>query len=101
MREYEALILVKPDLNEETLDKEIGKLSQTIIHNNGQVISFNKWAKRPLAYKIKKFKEGIYLLANFKADPLTIKEIEKSWRLNENVLRAMITLKIKKSHGKS
>lgn len=93
MREYEALILVKSDLNEENLNKEINRLAQAINHVDGQVIKFNKWIKRPLAYKIGKFKEGIYLLVNFKANPLSIKEIEKSWKLNENVLRSMIIVK--------
>ncbi|MCM8783577.1 MAG: 30S ribosomal protein S6 [Candidatus Omnitrophica bacterium] len=90
MRNYEALILVSPDLNDESLGKEIKRLSQAITNNNGQIVGFEKWTKRPLAYKIKKFKEGIYLLANFKTDPLSLKEIEKNWKLNENVLRVMI-----------
>lgn len=95
MRQYEALILVKPDLEEEMLPKEIDRLSQVIVNSKGQIIDFKKWAKRPLAYKIKKFKEGIYLLAHFKITPFLVKEIEKNWKLNENVLRAMIVLKNK------
>ncbi|MCM8765539.1 MAG: 30S ribosomal protein S6 [Candidatus Omnitrophica bacterium] len=93
MRNYEALILVNPELNEENLEKEIKQLSQPILHNEGRVISFEKWRKRPLAYKIKKFKEGVYLLVKFSANPLAIKEIEKSWKLDENVLRTMIVVK--------
>ncbi|MCM8778796.1 MAG: 30S ribosomal protein S6 [Candidatus Omnitrophica bacterium] len=96
MRIYEALILVKPDLNEENLEKEMSRLSQSILQNEGKIISFEKWRKRPLAYKVKKFKEGIYLLANFSANPPVIKEIEKNWRLDENVLRSMIVVKNKK-----
>lgn len=93
MRDYEALILLRPDLSDEGVDKEIKRLSQAITNNNGQIISFEKWAKRVLAYKVKKFKEGIYLLANFKIAPQMIKEIEKNWKLNENVLRVMVTVK--------
>jgi len=93
MRKYEALILVRPDLNEQDLNKEIAKLSQPIIQNGGELTSFGKWAKRALAYKIKKFQDGIYLLANFKVQRRAISSIERNWKLNENVLRAMVTIK--------
>lgn len=93
MKNYEALVLVKPDLNDQDLNKEITKLSQPVLQNGGEVASFEKWAKRPLAYKIKKFPEGIYLLAKFKVKPQAISGIERTWKLDENVLRAMITVR--------
>ena len=93
MKSYEALVLVRPDLSDQDLDKEISKLSQTISQNTGEVVSFEKWAKRPLAYKIKKFQDGIYLLVNFKAEPGSLINIERIWKLDENVLRDMIIVK--------
>lgn len=93
MKNYEALVLVSPELNDQDLNKEIAKLSQSILANGGEITSFEKWAKRALAYKIKKFREGIYLLANFKVKPQAISGIEKTWRLDENVLRAMVIAK--------
>lgn len=95
MKNYEALILVSPDLNDQDLNKEIDKLSHPILQNGGEITSFSKWAKRTLAYKIKKFPEGIYLLANFKINPQAIAGIERIWKLNENVLRAMVVTKNK------
>ncbi len=91
MKTYEALILVRPDLNDQDLNKEIAKLSQPILQNGGEITSFGKWAKRALAYRIKRFQDGIYLLADFKVRPPAITAIERNWKLDENVLRTMIT----------
>jgi small subunit ribosomal protein S6 len=93
MKNYEALVLVRPDLSDQDLDKEISKLSQTISQNKGEFGNCDKWAKRSLAYKIKKFQDGIYLLISFKAEPSTLINIERVWKLDENVLRDMITVK--------
>lgn len=95
MKNYEALILLRPDLNDQDLQKEISKLSQPILQNEGKIASFDKWAKRALAYKIKRFQDGIYLLANFTVNPLVITGIERIWKLDENVLRAMVVVKPK------
>jgi len=93
MKSYEALILVKPELNDQDLNKEIAKLSQPILQNGGEISGFEKWAKKTLAYKIKKFQDGVYLLANFKVNPQAISGIERIWKLDESVLRAMVVVK--------
>jgi small subunit ribosomal protein S6 len=93
MKNYEALVLVRPDLNEQNLEKEIAKLSQPILNNGGRVVKFEKWTKRNLAYRIKKFQDGIYLLANFKVESRALIGIERNWKLDENVLRAMVVVK--------
>lgn len=95
------MILVRPDLNEQDLSREMDKLSQPILQNGGEIKSFEKWAKRKLAYPIKRFREGIYLLTNFKAKPETIVNVEKTWKLDENVLRAMVVVQKGAKNGKS
>ena len=93
MRRYEGMFIVKPNMNKDELDKTVGSIENTIAKNGGKVESCQKWARRRLAYNIKKFMEGEFYLCEFMAEPKSIVTIENAYRLNENVLRALITVK--------
>ncbi len=92
MNKYEGMFIVKPDLNEEHKKTLFSNINDTVSKNEGKVISSNVWSeKRKLAYPIKKQKEGIYYLVNFQALPNTISKLQEIYRLNENIVRTLIT----------
>ncbi len=93
MRKYEGMFIIKPDMTKEDLEKTVDAIGGTIEKNGGKVSATQKWASRQLAYLVKKYKEGEYYLFEFEAEPKKITTMESSYRLNESILRAMITVK--------
>ncbi|MCM8762971.1 MAG: 30S ribosomal protein S6 [Candidatus Omnitrophica bacterium] len=95
MRKYEALFMVKPDLNEGETKNLFQQINDTITKNNGQVLSSGLYGqeKRKLCFPIKKFQEAIYYLVEFALEPPTINKIKAQYRLNEGILRFLILVK--------
>ena len=66
-------------------------VAELIKRGDGEIIAFQKWDERRLAYEIKKHKRGVYFLVYFKADPANLGDIERVANLSEQLLRFMIT----------
>ncbi|MGB8954431.1 MAG: 30S ribosomal protein S6 [Tumebacillaceae bacterium] len=93
MRAYETMLVLKPDLEEETRDAVINKFEQVVAKEGGTVLPTTKLGKRRLAYEIKDIREGFYLLLNFEAASTTPAELERLMKIDENVLRYLTTVK--------
>ncbi len=93
MKKYEGMFIIKPDMNQEDLEKTVGSIEGVITRNGGRVEASRKWAKRQLAYPVKKYREGEYYLFDFESEPKAIAELERAYRLNDNILRMLITVK--------
>lgn len=91
MREYELMYIIKPDLDEEATNNVVEKYSQLIANNEGEVINIKPWGRRRLAYEIKDYKEGCYMLGLFKGTPATVKELDRIFKIDDAILRHMIT----------
>ncbi|MFZ0545055.1 MAG: 30S ribosomal protein S6 [Candidatus Promineifilaceae bacterium] len=94
MREYEIAVILKPDLE----DKERAQLLERIEGwlTNGEESNkpeADHWGKRSLAYPIKKFTEGYYVIYTAKADPSQIRELERNVVFVEDVIRHLIIRK--------
>lgn len=91
-RKYEAMFIIKPDLSEEEKKSVTEQISEAILKNNGKVASAAVWAeKKKLYFKIKRYLEGTYYLVNFTCPPAAIAAINHAYRLNENILRVLIS----------
>ena len=93
MNNYEGVFVVDPELNQENQDKVEALIKDTISKQNGVVENVEKWGKRRLAYRVKKRREGYYYLINFKAEPKDIINLEKTYKLNESIIKLMIVKK--------
>jgi small subunit ribosomal protein S6 len=92
MNKYEAMFIVKPDLTEDERKVLFSQINDAVIKNSGNVLSSSVWSeKKKLCFRLKRFDEGIYYLLNFNADPLLVKEIGHNYKLNESILRVLIT----------
>ena len=93
MRKYEAMIILRPDLAEEERKNLFNQLHEIIAKHKGSVLQGAVWAeKRKLAFHIKRYHEGMFYLLNFTVEPQAISEIRQAYRLNENIMRSLITL---------
>ncbi len=90
VRQYELVFIVKPDLDEEATDTLIGKVKGIVETNGAEVIKLEKWGKRRLAYEIKNYREGFYVIMNFKGDAAVAAELDRVLKITENILRHMI-----------
>lgn len=97
MRTYETMFILRPDLEEEKLNSLVERFKNLIADRGGEVLKTNLWGKRNLAYEIRKFREGYYVIMQFKGDGEITKELERVYRITDEVLRfIIITLEEKK-----
>jgi len=92
MRSYEVMLAINPQLEGEELDSLLDKLKKLITQEKGKIIKVNKWGKRKFAYEIKDFTEAIYVVLNFDVDAKIIPEFERVVKLEERVIRYLLTL---------
>jgi small subunit ribosomal protein S6 len=93
MRHYETLYLLNPDLSEDEYKAETAKFPEIIEKNKGVLIKAEEWGKRSLAYDVKKFDKGFYILLDYCGDGGLVSEIERNFKLDERVLKYQ-TLKL-------
>lgn len=92
MNKYESIIIVNPKLNEKQ-QNEIENKYKKIINKNGNVISIENIGKKRLAYEVKKNKEGIYIEINFTSEASFIAELERQYKIDENVIKFIVIRK--------
>lgn len=85
------MVILKAQLPENVRMGIESKILETLEAGDGKVEKVDAWGKKHLAYKIKKHNEGYYIVYQFRNSPDTIKEIERSLKLNKDVLRYLIT----------
>jgi len=90
MRNYELVIVISPEVDGEELPKVVEKVNRFISDRNGIVEETEQWGRKKLAYPIKKFMEGDYILTRFKLEPELVKELEANLRAVEEVLRHLV-----------
>jgi small subunit ribosomal protein S6 len=88
---YECLILLDPTKTATDPDGVKAQLHGTLEKYGAEIVASRKWDDRKLAYPIKGHKKGVYHLTFFKADSQKVSEIDHDFRLNEVILRHMIS----------
>jgi small subunit ribosomal protein S6 len=87
IRHYETMFIVKATLTAEEIQAQIELVKANIEKNGGTIAATNDMGSRELAYEIQKNKRGYYYLAYFTAPTEAIIELERNYRINENILR--------------
>ena len=91
MNNYEGIFIIKPDLKEEDVKNVFKSVSDAVTKNGGNIKKEESWGKRQLVYPVKKFKEGYYYKLDFIAETSAVSKLEAAYKLNQDVLRTMIT----------
>ena len=90
LRAYEVMVILDPSLDERTVAPSLDTYLNVVRQDGGQVESVDVWGKRRLAYEINKNAEGIYAVVDLRAEPATVKELDRQLSLNESVLRTKV-----------
>ena len=92
MNKYESIIIINPNCTDEALKALEDKVTG-LINENGKVESVENMGKKRLAYDIKKNKEAFYMLFNFEAKPESIVELERNYRITDDILKFIVVRK--------
>jgi small subunit ribosomal protein S6 len=92
MRHYENLVILKPTLTAEEMEAAIAQIENNITKDGGEIVGRDAKGMKKLAYEINKSPRGYFHIMYFKIAPSAIVEIERLYRINENVLR-FVTVK--------
>ena len=92
MNKYESVIIINPNVDEAGL-KALQDKFTGLINENGKVEEVVDMGKRKLAYEIKKHSEGNYVLFNFEANPSLISELERIYRITDEVIKFIVVRK--------
>ena len=92
-RVYEVMFIVRPDVAEEDADKLIAGFSATVTGGGGVVKNVEKMGRRKLAYMVRKFNDGNYVLLTIEANGAVVLELERRLRVTEPVIK-FLTVRI-------
>lgn len=87
---YEAMYLVHPSVDDERLAEVIARYNQVVESAGGVIEHSAKWDRRRLAYPINKVQEATYVLMYFRADPSVPAELDRLFRISDEVIRHLI-----------
>jgi small subunit ribosomal protein S6 len=97
VNEYEILLLLDPDLEENRQNDVVARTRQLVERSGGSWDLHDVWGRRKLAYEIAHKGDGIYHLLHFTCDAETLEEISRVLRIDDGVMRHMATRRIEGS----
>ena len=89
MNKYESVIIINPTVEAEKIKTLVQKFTD-LINNADKVEKVDEVGKKKLAYEVKKNKEGYYVIINFEAQPELIVELERNYRITDEVLKFIV-----------
>ena len=88
MNKYESVIIINPNVEGEALKALVSRFTD-LINSEGKVEKVDELGKKKLAYNVKKFEEGIYVVFYFEAKAELISELERNYRITDEVIKFM------------
>jgi small subunit ribosomal protein S6 len=95
MHIYESIFIINPNLSDEETAGVIKKMQDVVANQGGEMLKFEDWGKKKLAYEIKKHKRGHYAFFQFKSAPAAVSELERTYKMTDSVIK-FLTVKLEK-----
>lgn len=92
MKKYEIMYILRSTLEENDRKAQVEKLAKLLTSNGAKVSKTDEWGLKDLAYEIKKEKKGYYVVLEVEAEPAALKEFDRLTKIDNNVLRYLITV---------
>ena len=89
MNKYESVIIINPSVDDEKV-KDLEKRFTDLINKDGKLTKVDELGKKKLAYEVRKNKEGIYVVFYFEAKPTLIAELERNYRITDEVIKFIV-----------
>ena len=92
---YESAVMINAALDDDQIDVEVSRLTDNIVNFGGEIIDVEKVGRKRLAYVVNKSKIGYYAIFRFNAPSIIVAKLERSYSLNDNILR-FLTIRLDK-----
>ncbi|MBU8848266.1 MAG: 30S ribosomal protein S6 [Desulfobacterales bacterium] len=92
MKKYETVFISDPDLQDQARVDLLDKVRNIIAQENGVFLNFDEWGNKKLAYEINKKLRGHYVCVTYGGTGELIKELERNFRLSDDVMKFMTIL---------
>lgn len=93
MRNYEAMYIIKPNLDEEAIVALVARFDDVVKNGGGEIVKSDRMGKRRLAYEINDVTEGHYVLMTFQAPTTAAQELARLLKLNDDIVRHLVIKK--------
>jgi small subunit ribosomal protein S6 len=93
MRRYETVVIVDPDITEDQRQSLFEKMKEIIAQKGGEIVTFDDWGTRHLAYEIRKKKRGQYIRLDYCGSGAVVTELERFSRIDDRVIK-YLTVKL-------
>jgi small subunit ribosomal protein S6 len=90
LKTYETLFIVQPNATEEEVQAAATGVETLVTQDGGAVTVKDVWGKRRLAYEVKRFNEGIYVLMRFQSPGDSVKKLQSHFKLNDDIIRYLV-----------
>ena len=90
MRDYELVTIVRPDITDENVGAVTDRIGQWVTAQGGEVTKVDVWGRRRMAYPIRDFREGNYIVSGIRLETRATTEVERNLKLSEDVLRYLL-----------
>jgi small subunit ribosomal protein S6 len=89
MRKYEIMYIIRPDIEEEAQTSLIERFNNILTDNGAEIEKVDEKGKKRLAYEINDYRDGYYVIINFKGDETAINEFDRLAKFSDDIIRHM------------
>ncbi|GAA5416544.1 30S ribosomal protein S6 [Paraliobacillus ryukyuensis] len=89
MRKYEIMYIIRPNMEEEAQNAVIERFNNILTDNGAEIEKVEEKGKKRLAYEINDFRDGYYVVINFKGDENAINEFDRLAKFSDDIIRHM------------
>ena len=89
LRKYETVFIVRPTLDDESVDRCVNTVEEFLKNQGGKIISTDKKGRKRLSYEVKKLRDGFFVVLRYEVKPETITAFKRVLQLNEDVIRSI------------
>jgi small subunit ribosomal protein S6 len=86
---YESIFIINPNISDDETNGVIKKMQDIVAKQGGEMVKFEDWGKKKLAYEVRKHKRGHYVFFQIKGAPAVIAELERNYKLTDAVIKFM------------
>lgn len=90
MRDYEVMYIVRPNMEEEAQKELIERFNNILTENGATVEKVDEMGPRRLAYEIENYRDGYYVVVNFKANEVAVNEFDRQAKFSDDIIRHMV-----------
>ncbi|MBA2874347.1 30S ribosomal protein S6 [Thermaerobacillus caldiproteolyticus] len=89
-RKYEIMYIIRPNLDDEARKAVVERFNTILTENGAEIANVKEWGKRRLAYEIKDFRDGYYMIVNVVSEPKAVQEFDRLAKISEDIIRHIV-----------